>query len=63
MALAKNSGPWLTMAVGDGGNDVSMILEAHVGVGVYGKEGTQVIILGKLALKFEKSNHIGNKVS
>lgn len=31
------------MAVGDGGNDVSMILEAHVGVGVYGKEGTQVI--------------------
>eukprot|EP00172_Hildenbrandia_rubra_P002687 Plantae.Rhodophyta-Hildenbrandia_rubra.ctg3734.p1 GENE.Plantae.Rhodophyta-Hildenbrandia_rubra.ctg3734~~Plantae.Rhodophyta-Hildenbrandia_rubra.ctg3734.p1 ORF type:complete len:934 (-),score=194.79 Plantae.Rhodophyta-Hildenbrandia_rubra.ctg3734:3824-6625(-) len=30
-----------TLAVGDGGNDVSMIQEAHVGVGIYGKEGTQ----------------------
>jgi magnesium-transporting ATPase (P-type) len=31
----------LTLAVGDGGNDVSMIQEAHVGVGIFGKEGTQ----------------------
>ncbi|GAB0493325.1 hypothetical protein MMPV_004605 [Pyropia vietnamensis] len=30
-----------TLAIGDGGNDVSMIQEAHVGVGIYGKEGTQ----------------------
>ncbi|GAB0493781.1 hypothetical protein MMPV_005066 [Pyropia vietnamensis] len=30
-----------TLAVGDGGNDVSMIQEAHIGVGIYGKEGTQ----------------------
>lgn len=28
-----------TCAVGDGGNDVSMILEANVGVGLVGKEG------------------------
>ena len=28
-----------TLAVGDGANDVSMIQEAHVGVGVMGKEG------------------------
>jgi len=31
----------MTLAVGDGGNDVSMIQEAHIGVGIYGKEGTQ----------------------
>jgi len=39
--LAKSYGPWTTLAVGDGANDVSMIREAHVGVGIYGKEGTQ----------------------
>lgn len=27
-------------AVGDGGNDVGMILEADVGFGIVGKEGT-----------------------
>lgn len=31
----------MTLAIGDGGNDVSMIQEAHVGVGIFGKEGTQ----------------------
>ena len=30
-----------TLAVGDGANDVSMILKAHVGVGIAGKEGLQ----------------------
>ena len=30
-----------TLAIGDGANDVSMILEANVGVGIYGKEGRQ----------------------
>jgi phospholipid-translocating ATPase len=29
----------MTAAVGDGANDVSMIQEAHVGIGIYGKEG------------------------
>lgn len=29
------------MAVGDGANDVPMIMEAHIGVGIKGKEGTQ----------------------
>jgi P-type E1-E2 ATPase len=29
------------LAIGDGGNDVSMIQEAHVGVGIRGKEGLQ----------------------
>eukprot|EP00871_Galdieria_phlegrea_P003404 jgi/Galph1/4064/GphlegSOOS_G2721.1 len=30
-----------TLSVGDGGNDVPMILEAHVGVGIAGYEGAQ----------------------
>ena len=29
----------MTGAVGDGANDISMIQEAHVGIGLYGKEG------------------------
>lgn len=30
-----------TLAIGDGANDVAMILQAHVGVGILGKEGQQ----------------------
>lgn len=30
-----------TLAIGDGANDVSMILQAHVGIGILGKEGQQ----------------------
>ncbi|VEL15446.1 unnamed protein product [Protopolystoma xenopodis] len=30
-------------AIGDGANDVSMILEAHVGFGLFGKEGRQAV--------------------
>lgn len=28
-----------TLSIGDGANDVAMILEAHVGIGIFGKEG------------------------
>ena len=31
----------MTLAVGDGANDVAMILKAHVGVGIAGREGMQ----------------------
>lgn len=41
VALAKRNGPWVTLAIGDGANDVSMIMEAHIGVGIRGKEGSQ----------------------
>ena len=38
--LIKNDDPSLvTMAIGDGANDVSMIREANVGIGLYGNEG------------------------
>ena len=29
----------VTLSIGDGANDVNMILQAHVGVGIFGKEG------------------------
>ena len=29
----------ITLAIGDGGNDVSMIMEAHIGIGIFGEEG------------------------
>jgi P-type E1-E2 ATPase len=31
----------ITLAIGDGANDVSMIQEAHVGIGISGEEGLQ----------------------
>lgn len=31
----------VTLAIGDGANDVNMILQAHVGVGILGREGQQ----------------------
>lgn len=31
----------VTLSIGDGANDVPMILKAHVGVGIAGKEGAQ----------------------
>jgi phospholipid-translocating ATPase len=34
----KNS---MTLAIGDGANDIAMIQEAHVGIGISGKEGLQ----------------------
>ena len=33
----------VTLAIGDGANDVSMIQEAHVGIGICGKEGLQAV--------------------
>jgi len=39
--LVKDSLDCITLSIGDGGNDVSMIQEANIGVGIYGKEGSQ----------------------
>ncbi len=40
VALAKANTPNITLAIGDGANDVPMIMEAHIGVGIRGKEGS-----------------------
>ncbi|TGZ70327.1 hypothetical protein CRM22_003260 [Opisthorchis felineus] len=48
----------VTAAIGDGANDVSMILEAHVSFGLYGKEGRQAVRAADYAFgrfKFLKS--------
>jgi phospholipid-transporting ATPase len=37
--VKKNQPGVITLAIGDGANDVSMIQEAHIGVGIMGKEG------------------------
>ena len=39
--LVKNRCGKITLAIGDGANDVSMIQAAHVGVGISGQEGLQ----------------------
>ena len=40
----------ITLAIGDGANDVGMIQEAHVGVGISGKEGTQAVNASDFAI-------------
>ena len=50
MGLAKKNGSWITVSIGDGANDVPMILEAHIGVGIRGKEGTQAVRSADFAL-------------
>jgi phospholipid-transporting ATPase len=40
----------MTLAIGDGANDVGMIQVAHVGVGVYGREGSQAAYSSDFAI-------------
>jgi len=41
--LVKNNEPnCRALSIGDGANDVPMIQEAHIGVGIAGMEGMQV---------------------
>lgn len=44
VALMKRSKNAVTLAIGDGANDVSMIKEAHIGVGISGQEGMQAVL-------------------
>jgi phospholipid-translocating ATPase len=46
--IAKEAGK-MTLAIGDGGNDVAMIQEAHVGVGIVGNEGRQAALAADFA--------------
>ncbi len=40
----------VTLAIGDGANDVGMIQEAHVGIGISGKEGRQAVNASDFAI-------------
>lgn len=49
--LVKDDDPeTITLAIGDGANDCSMILEAHIGIGLYGNEGMRAVQSGDYAL-------------
>ena len=40
----------VTLAIGDGANDVSMIQQAHIGVGISGQEGMQAVMSSDYAI-------------
>ena len=40
--MVRDSTTMITLAIGDGNNDVAMIKQAHLGVGISGEEGIQV---------------------
>uniref|UniRef100_A0A8C4S2X9 Phospholipid-transporting ATPase n=1 Tax=Erpetoichthys calabaricus TaxID=27687 RepID=A0A8C4S2X9_ERPCA len=42
--LVKKYKKAITLAIGDGANDVSMIKTAHIGVGISGQEGMQAVL-------------------
>ncbi|GMT24117.1 hypothetical protein PFISCL1PPCAC_15414, partial [Pristionchus fissidentatus] len=42
--LVKRNKKAVTLAIGDGANDVSMIKTAHIGVGISGQEGMQAVL-------------------
>jgi P-type E1-E2 ATPase len=37
--IRKHNAGKITLAIGDGANDANMIMKAHIGVGIMGKEG------------------------
>ena len=40
----------VTLAIGDGSNDVSMITEANIGIGIYGEEGVSAVQASDFAI-------------
>ena len=40
----------VTLAIGDGANDVNMLQTAHIGVGIFGKEGSQASSFADFAI-------------
>lgn len=50
VGLIKTRRKAMTLAIGDGANDVSMIQEANVGVGISGQEGMQAVMASDYAI-------------
>jgi phospholipid-translocating ATPase len=50
VAMVKNSLDVMTLSIGDGANDVAMIQEADVGVGIAGEEGRQAVMSSDYAV-------------
>ncbi|KAE9554781.1 hypothetical protein FO519_001978 [Halicephalobus sp. NKZ332] len=48
--LVKKNKKAVTLSVGDGANDVSMIKTAHIGVGISGQEGMQAVLASDFSI-------------
>ncbi|KAJ5072976.1 putative phospholipid-transporting atpase [Anaeramoeba ignava] len=48
--LVRDNVNAITLAIGDGANDVSMIQSAHVGIGISGQEGMQAVLASDYAI-------------
>ena len=48
--LVKRKKQAVTLAIGDGGNDVNMIKTANIGVGISGKEGRQAVLASDFSI-------------
>ncbi|KAH1239251.1 hypothetical protein GLYMA_08G293900v4 [Glycine max] len=49
-SMVKKGAQKITLSIGDGANDVSMIQAAHVGVGISGMEGMQAVMASDFAI-------------
>ncbi|KAG2538155.1 hypothetical protein PVAP13_9NG382100 [Panicum virgatum] len=49
-SLVKKGARKITLSIGDGANDVSMIQAAHVGIGISGQEGMQAVMASDFAI-------------
>ncbi|KAK9090578.1 hypothetical protein Sjap_023755 [Stephania japonica] len=49
-SMVKRDARKITLSIGDGANDVSMIQAAHVGVGISGLEGMQAVMASDFAI-------------
>ena len=48
--IKKDDPDIITLAIGDGANDVPMILEADIGIGIFGKEGMRAVDCSDIAI-------------
>jgi phospholipid-transporting ATPase len=48
--LVREGAGKITLAIGDGANDVPMIQRAHLGVGISGQEGQQAVMASDYAI-------------
>jgi phospholipid-transporting ATPase len=53
VSLVRKAG-FITLAIGDGANDVNMIQKAHVGIGIIGNEGKQAANCSDFAVAYFK---------
>ena len=61
VGLMKEYTSYTTAAIGDGGNDVSMILAADVGIGIEGKEGKQASLAADFSIT--QFSHVARLIS